>query len=122
MKITYSRIEAEHRESIEKEFPHHVAKLNRLLQQYASDQIELHASLEKTPRKSEFELKLSLSLPTGRLHATGAGPDVRGGAKAAFAEIEAQVKKHRQKLRKDYVWKRKRARGALKPGEITWAD
>jgi ribosome-associated translation inhibitor RaiA len=122
MKITYSRIEAEHRESIEKDFAHYIAKLNRLLQQYAPDQIDLHASLERSPRKSGFELKLSLSLPTGTLHATGVGSDVRASAKAAFAEIEAQVKKHRQKLRKDYVWKRKRARGALKPGEITWAD
>jgi ribosome-associated translation inhibitor RaiA len=122
MKITYRRIEAENRESIEKDFAHHIAKLNRLLQQYASDQIELHASFEKTPRKSEFELTLNLTLPTGTLHATGVGSDVRASAKAAFAEIEAQVKKHRQKLRKDYVWKRKRPRGALKPGEITWAD
>ena len=122
MKITYSRIEAEHRELIEKEFAHRIAKLNRLLQQYASDQIELHASLDKTPRKSEFELKLSLTLPTGMLHATGAGSSVRASTKTTFAEIEAQVKKRRQKLRTDYVWKRKRARGALKPGEITGAD
>lgn len=122
MKITHSRIEAAHRETIEKDFAHYIAKLDRLLQQYASDQVQLHTTLGKTPRKSEFELALNLTLPTGTLHATGVGSDVRASAKAAFAEIEAQVKKHRQKLRKDYVWKRKRPRGALKPGEITWAD
>lgn len=122
MKITHSRIEAGYRESIEKDFAHHVAKLNRLLQRYAPDQVQLHSSLEKTPRKAEFGFSLNLTLPTGTLHATGVGPDVRSSAKAAFAEIEVQVKKHRQKLRKDYVWKRKRSRGLLKPGEITSAD
>jgi ribosome-associated translation inhibitor RaiA len=122
MKITHSRIEARYRESIEKDFAHHVAKLNRLLKRYAPDLIHLHSSLEKTPRKTEFGFSLNLTLPTGTLHATGVGPDVRASAKAAFAEIEDQVKKHRQKLRKDYVWKRKRSRGMLKPGEITSAD
>ena len=122
MKVTYSRIEAAVRETLKEDFARHIDKLNRLLGQYSPDLIELHASLEKTPRKTEFALALNLVLPTAKLHATGRGADVRAGAKAAFAEIEAQLKKHRQKLRKDYVWKRKRARGALKPGEITLAD
>jgi ribosome-associated translation inhibitor RaiA len=122
MKITYSRIAAEDRDSIEKDFAHYIAKLNRLLQRYAPDEVQLHASLEKTPRKTQFELALNLTLPTGTLHATGVGSDVRASAKAAFAEIEAQVKKHSQRLRRDYVWKRKRKRSALKPGELTSVD
>jgi ribosome-associated translation inhibitor RaiA len=117
MKITYSQIEPQFRESIEGEVAHHAAKLNRLLKHYAPDLVQLHGSLEKTPRKTGFEFALHLALPTGQLHATGSGADVRASAKAAFAEIEAQVKKHQQKVRKDYVWKRKRGRGLLKPGE-----
>lgn len=61
-------------------------------------------------------------LPTGTLHATGAGPDPRASTKAAFAEIEQQVKKHQEKLRKDYMWKRKRGRAAPKLGEVPSAD
>ena len=117
MKITYSQIETRFRESIEGEFAHHVEKLNRLLQHYAPDLVQLHGSLEKTPRNAGFEFSLHLTLPTGKLHATGSGADPRASAKAAFAEIETQVKKHQQKVRKDYVWKRKRGRGVLKPGE-----
>jgi ribosome-associated translation inhibitor RaiA len=46
-----------------------------------------------------------------------------GAAKGAFAELESQVKKHQQKLRKDYVWKRKRARPAtLQPSDATSTD
>jgi ribosomal subunit interface protein len=122
MRITYTNIEASSRESIEKEFAHHVAKLNRLLKRYAPDLVLLHSSLEKTPRKSAFDFSLTLTLPTGTLHATGTGTSVRAGAKVAFAELEKQVKKHQQKLRKDYVWKRKRGRHAVSAGEISSAD
>ena len=42
------------------------------------------------------------------MHATGEGAEVRSSVKMAFAEIEAQIKKHMALLRKDYEWKRKR--------------
>lgn len=122
MKISYSQIEMRVRESIETEFDRHVEKLNRLLSHYDPDLVGLHCTLEKTPRRTEFGFSLQLTLPTGSLQATGRGADARAGAKIAFAEIETQVKKHQQKLRKDYVWKRKRSRGALKPSEVTTAD
>jgi ribosome-associated translation inhibitor RaiA len=122
MKISYSQIEAGSREAVEKECEHHIEKLNRLLKRYDPEVVQLHCSLEGTPRRTEYGFSLSLTLPTGSLHATGFGVDARAGVKVAFAEIESQVKKHQEKLRKDYVWKRKRARGPLKPGEVTSAD
>lgn len=122
MKITYRNIDAEHRHAVQDDFGRHVEKLNRLLKKYAPDLVELHASLEKTPRKSELSFSLHLTLPTGALYATGLGPDVRSSAKAAFTELEGQVKKHQQKLRKDYVWKRKRSRRELEPSGAPSAD
>jgi ribosome-associated translation inhibitor RaiA len=122
MKITYSNIGPEIRKSLEDEFVHHIEKLNRLLKRYNPDLVELHSSTEKTPRKHEFSFSLNLTLPTGTLHATGVGAVVRTSAKAAFAEIETQVKKHQQKLRKDYVWKRQRGRGFPGLGEIGSSD
>ena len=117
MKITHSHIEVESLDLVEKEFQRHIDKLNRLLKRYAPDLVHLHSSLEKTPRRTEYSFSLNLTLPTGTLHATGSGADVRASAKAAFAELEGQVTKHQEKLRKDYLWKRKRVRGVLKPGE-----
>ena len=111
MRIFYSNIEAEHRKAIDAEAAHHIEKLNRLLKHYDPEVVELHGSLEKTPRKVEYAFSLVMRLPTGSLHASGAGSDVRMSAKIAFAEIEAQVKKHQEKVRKDYLWKRKRGRG-----------
>lgn len=117
MKITYSQIEVRFREAIETEFAHRVAKLDRLLKRYRSDSLQLHASLEEAPRRAGYDFSLHLALPTGKLHATGRGTDVLGAAKAAFAEIQVQAKKHQERLRKDYVWKRKRGRGLPKLGE-----
>jgi ribosome-associated translation inhibitor RaiA len=110
MKITYSNIPPEFREVIEKEAERQIAKLERLLKKSAPDQVVLHGSLEKTPRKVEYNFFLNVKLPTGSLHACGTSTEIRASAKAAFAEIEVQVKKHREKLRKDYLWKRKRER------------
>lgn len=110
MKITYSSIPPEFRDAIEKEAERQIAKLERLLKHTAPDLVLFHGSVEKTPRKVEYNFSVNLKLPTGTLHACGTGTEIRTCTKAAFAEIEVQVKKHQEKLRKDYLWKRKRAR------------
>lgn len=115
MKITYSHLGADSREAIAGDFNRQVGKLQRLLSHYNSDLVHLHISLEKVPRKTEFTFAMNLTIPTGALHASEKGPDVRASAKAAFAELEGQVKKHQQKVRKDYVWKRKRRRAGTSP-------
>jgi ribosome-associated translation inhibitor RaiA len=122
MKITYSHVDPEFRVIIEHETERHAATLNRILKRYAPDLVVLHGSLEKTPRKTEFNFSVNLNLPTGTLHATGVGADALGSAKAAFAELEVQVKKHQGKVRKDYVWKRKRPIALPTPRETPAAD
>ena len=122
MKVIHSQIENDYKGSIEIECARHIEKLNRLLKRYDPDLIQLHTSLEKTPHRTEYNFCLNLTLPTGTLHATGSASDVRKSAKAGFAEIEGQVKKHQEKLRKDYTWKRKRPRALLRGSEIPSAD
>ena len=65
MKITHSHMEMEFRELVEKEFERHIEKLNRMLSKYTPDAIHLHSSLEKTPRRTEYNFSLNLTLPTG---------------------------------------------------------
>lgn len=124
MKISYSHVHDEVHREIDDEAKSHLEKLERLLKRYDPDLVQLHGSLEKQAHKDDlkFSLSLNLTLPTGTLHATGEGSYVRASAKAAFAEIEAQVKKHQQKLRKDYVWKRKGGRSFPKLGENAPSD
>ncbi len=110
MKLSISYKLEEWRESVEEETQRRVLKIGKLLKRYAPDLVQLHGSIEKRPRKKEYLFSLNLSLPTGTLHAVGEAVDVRACVKAAFAEIEAQIKKHMALLRKDYEWKRKRPR------------
>jgi ribosomal subunit interface protein len=113
MKISISYKHLELREPVEEEIARYLDKLNKLLKSYAPDLVQLHGSFEKHPRKTEYTFSLNLSLPTGTLHSTGTGLDVRLSIKQAFVELEAQVKKHQSKLRKDYQWKRKRLRAEV---------
>lgn len=108
MNVSIRHGNEEWREPVEKETQRHVLKLEKLLKSYAPDLVQLQGHIEKHPRKENYTFDLNLALPTGTLHATGEGSDVRKSVKAAFAEIEAQIKKHMALLRKDYEWKRKR--------------
>ena len=110
MKLLLRHINEEWRLPIEKETQRHVLKMEKLLKRFDPDVAKMHGDIEKDPRKESYFFSLNLSLPSGTLHATGKGVDVRRSVKAAFAEIEAQVKKHISLLRKDYEWKRKRPR------------
>lgn len=110
MKLTIRNAHEEWREPVETETQRQALKLGKLLKRYAPDLVQLHADIEKHPRKESYTFVLNLSLPTGTLHATGEGFDVLASVKTAFAELCAQCKKHQAKLRKDYEWKRKRPR------------
>jgi ribosome-associated translation inhibitor RaiA len=105
---------AELREPVEAAASAHVAKLEKLLKSYAPDAVQLRVVIARLARKEEYSLTLNLSLPTGNLHCVGTGAHVRASLKMAFAELESQVKKHKDHLRHDAEWKRKRRRvGAL---------
>ncbi len=108
MKLSINFKHVESHKAVEVEVERHVAKLDKLLRSYSPDLIQLHGAFSKTPRTEENSCTLNLSLPTGTLHATGTGATVRTSCKKAFSELEAQVKKHQAKLRKDYEWRRKR--------------
>jgi len=110
MKIAMRHAVEEWREPIEHETERHIEKIEKLLKRYDPDLVQLHADIKKQPRKESYLFTLNLSLPTGTLHATGEGDDVLKSVKAAFSEIETQIKKHMALLRKDYEWKRKRPR------------
>jgi ribosome-associated translation inhibitor RaiA len=105
--ISYKHIGSH--DAAEPETERHVKKLERLLKSYEPDLVQLHGVFSsKNPHNQEYSFSLNLSLPTGTLHATGSGSTLRASCKAAFAELEMQVKKHQARLRKDYEWKRKR--------------
>jgi ribosomal subunit interface protein len=106
LSISYKHVDAH--ETVEKQNERHIEKLSRLLKSYEPDLVQLHGAFSKNPHNHEHSFSLNLSLPTGTLHATGIGENMRASCKKAFTELEVQVKKHQSRLRKDYEWKRKR--------------
>lgn len=109
--MSYKNVEV--REPVEKECAPHLKKMNKLLKAYEPDLVQMHGAFELLSKKSEYTFSLNLKLPTGTLHCVGAGSDIRKSLKAAFAELEGQIKKHQSRLRRDYEWKRKRPRAPL---------
>ena len=110
MKLSISYKHVDTHETVEKQNERHLEKLSRLLKTYEPDLVQLHGAFSKNPHNHEHSFSLNLSLPTGTLHATGIGDNMRASCKKAFSELEVQVKKHQSRLRKDYEWKRKRPR------------
>ncbi len=69
MKLTINYKHVESHKSVETEVARHVAKLEKLLQSYSPDLVQLHGAFSKTPRTEETSFTLNLSLPTATLHA-----------------------------------------------------
>lgn len=110
MKLSISYKHVDSHKVVEAQSEKHLNKLAKLLKSYDPDLVQLHGVLSKNPHKQGHSFSLNLSLPTGSMHATGIGADARASCKEAFTDLEAQVKKHQERLRKDYEWKRKRPR------------
>jgi ribosome-associated translation inhibitor RaiA len=104
--ISYKHVDSQ--KPVEVEVTRRLDKLNRLLKSYEPDLVQIKGVFSKNQRTDEQSFILTLSLPTGTLHATGNGKNVLAGCKKAFSEIEMQIKKHQSLLRREHEWKRKR--------------
>lgn len=104
--ISYKHVDSH--EVVATEVMRRLDKLGKLLKSYQPDLIQLHGVFSRNKRTEEQSLALTLSLPTGTLHATGNGKNVLAGTKNAFSDIEGQIKKHQALLRREHEWKRRR--------------
>jgi ribosome-associated translation inhibitor RaiA len=104
--ISYKHVDAQ--QAVAAEMVRRLDKLGKLLRSYEPDLIQLHGVFSMNKRTEERMLALTLSLPSGTLHATGNGKNALAGCKNAFSDIELQLKKHQSLLRREHEWKRKR--------------
>jgi ribosomal subunit interface protein len=104
--ISYKHVDTQ--QPVAVEVMRRLDKLNRLLKSYQPDMVQLKGVFSQNQRTDEKSCALTLSLPSGTLHATGNGKNVLAGCKKAFSEIETQVKKHQSRLRREHEWKPKR--------------
>lgn len=85
-------------------------KLTQLLGRFSPDLIHLHGVAEHGSPKQGPLCSLQLWLPTARLHAKERARDLPTAVRASFDRIVQQVKKHKEVLRREGEWKRKRYR------------
>src|SRR5512135_2274656 len=60
MKLTIRNVREEWREPVENETHRQAAKLDKLLKRYAPDLVQLHADIEKHPRKNNYKFSVNL--------------------------------------------------------------
>ena len=108
MKIAISYKNVEVPSAVEPAVERHIEKIGVLLGTYEPDLVQLHGSFEKHAHLASYAFDVSVSLPTGTLHATGEAADPVSSARKGFSELESQIKKHQARLRRDHERKRKR--------------
>jgi ribosome-associated translation inhibitor RaiA len=82
----------------------HLKKLDKLLAHFSPDLVHLHGTLETNGSHKSSCCSLNLALPTGQLHARQEGGDSVADLQACFGHVIAQLKKHKQALRREDSW------------------
>jgi RNA polymerase sigma factor (sigma-70 family) len=92
---------------VEREFQHQLQKLERRLQVFKPDLVQLHAVVDQENGHSA-SVSLNLRLPSGQMAAQRSGENALAAAKSAFADLISQLTKHKDLLRGH--WTRKSLR------------
>src|SRR5258708_38582420 len=92
---------------VEREFQHQIQKLERRLQVFKPDLVQLHAVVEQENGRGAIT-SLNLRLPSGQMAAQRSGEDALAAPTSAFADLISQVTKHKDMLRGQ--WTRKSLR------------
>jgi RNA polymerase sigma factor (sigma-70 family) len=100
---------------IESQIEHYIAKLRKRLRTYQPELVHLHAALNENAPRQGFSVSLNLRLPSGQLAAQENGPNPEASIKSAFEDLLEQVSKHKDHLRSQYKWPRRRRVGRTRP-------
>ncbi len=119
---------------LEKLINQQVEKLGRYVQVFRPELVHLKGSVEENSRHG-FEVSLNLRLPSGQLAAQETGASAIAALKAGFEDLAEQVKKHKELLRNQHKWPRRRrperavgtvpfedTLAAIKPPQISAGD
>jgi RNA polymerase sigma factor (sigma-70 family) len=111
-------------------------KLGRYLQVFRPELVHLKGAIEENSAPQGFLVSLNLRLPSGQMASQETSNNAVGAIKAAFNDIVEQLKKHKDLLRSEHKWQRRRAPqgvevstvpfeetvGAVKPEEVSPRD
>ncbi|MBI1955450.1 MAG: hypothetical protein HYS38_03555 [Acidobacteria bacterium] len=108
MQVHWSYHHVTRNPQIEKAIHSCTRKLEKLLASFSPDLIHLHGVLEYNAAHQGQVCSLNLWLPTGQLHSREEGGTPLAVLKSCFDQLVEQAKKHKQVLRRESVWKRRR--------------
>ena len=100
---------------LEKEFNHQIEKLKRRLQVFRPELVHLRGSIEENSARQGFVVSMDLRLPSGDMAARESGPTAIAAIKTAFDQLVEQVTKHKDLLRNQHKWPRRRHVGRTRP-------
>jgi ribosomal subunit interface protein len=106
----------------EREFNHHIQKLQRRLQVFRPELVHLHAIVDQNSTRSQTTVSVNLRLPSGQLAAQESGGSPTAALKSVFSELTKQLTKHKELLRGHRRARRNKGNGrAQVPFEETMA-
>ena len=81
-------------------------KIAKILPTFASDDLDLHVTLEKLSRTRQFHAVLVLTLPQNSIRVEDLEPTASASLLGAFDELLRRVKKFKSQLNREKFWQR----------------
>ena len=100
---------------IEKEISHQLEKLQKRLQVFRPELVQLKGTVDESSARKGFAVSLNLHLPSGQMAAECSAPNAMSALKAAFDDLLQQLNKHKAMLRSSHKWPRRRGGGQGRP-------
>jgi RNA polymerase sigma factor (sigma-70 family) len=100
---------------LEHEFNSHIDKLGRRLQVFRPELVHLHGVIESSSAREGFTVSLNLRLPSGQMAARESGGIAASCIKNAFENLIEELTKHKDRLRSEHKWIRRRRVGRSGP-------
>ena len=103
---------------IEREFNQNIEKLKRRLAVFRPELVHLRAGIEENSAREGFVASLNLRLPSGQMAVQEAGPSAVVSIKSAFEDLLQQLTRHKDRLRQQHKWNRRRRQGREKDRRV----
>lgn len=100
---------------LEREIKQQIEKLSRRLQVFRPDLVHLRVTLDHTNDREGFTMTADLRLPSGDIAARESAPTASAAIKTGFDQLIEQLAKHKDHLRAQWKWPRRRRVGRTRP-------
>ncbi len=113
--LVFSEVDDAVKARLEAYWEKKLPRLQRLLAPYRTDLQEIRLTVyrhQQSPQRSWFEVRVVIELPTGTLAAEENDKDPQAALDRVVDKIVREIKRHKELVRHDYLYKRKSRRRA----------